>query len=70
MARPIEVTRWIAKDGKECLTEQDAIDHENFVDLVKELECDSSSIYWRDTNAEEVAAVILKFYNITKKAIS
>ncbi len=70
MAKSEVRTVWIAKNGQEFDTEEEAIQHEELIDLVSVLEDDSSGIYWRETCATEVVSFLLKHYNITKKVKS
>ena len=61
----IEITRFQSRDGKEFETKEEAERQELFLDFVGEVE--ASDIYWRGTNAEEVAEWFWKNYSFQRK---
>jgi hypothetical protein len=63
----IEITRYQSRDGKEFETQEEAKNRELFLDFVDEIE--ASDIYWRDTNAEEVAEWFWKNYSFQRAVV-
>lgn len=56
---------FITDDGAEFIDEAAAKEHEAQLSIAEALQ--ESGIYWRDTDPGEVAAVLVKLFNISPK---
>lgn len=59
MARLVQVPKWVANDGTEFVTEQEAVLHENKQRLERWL-YEHPDLTWHDPGPDEVAEVLLK----------
>lgn len=68
MVTKVNVVLYETVDGRRFENETDALSHEAYLALVEKLE--NSSIFWRNTNAEEVAEFLLANFKLTPKALT